>query len=174
MSYMDSIFEASSYKNIVSKTALVIDKISEKHNKLSIVHTGLSGGLIGHPVAMALKLNSMHIRKNDQSHGDPIEAGYSSPDKQIKFPYAIVDDFMDSGDTIKKIIKKMKNFFPKCFPVGIVLYDEISFDVWDHKVINSVVKGDFSVYTFWHKAKGYRVHTFDGKEWHESKTLKKF
>jgi len=175
MSYISSLFQPDSYKKTVARTALVVDYISETHDNLHLVHTGLSGSLIGHPVAMALKLKSLYIRKKDQSHGLSIEPEEAHSRRSIlKAPYVIIDDFMDCGGTVKRIVKKMKTTFPKCVPVGLVLYDDDNFETWDRDILESIVKHDFRVYTFWYSSKGYKEFIFNGKKWTYPKLVKRF
>jgi hypothetical protein len=77
----------------------VIDALKPYVNQFdSIAFRGMSGALIGPVVAMALNKNIIMVRKKDGNHSYMPVEGYIATKS-----YVIVDDFIDSGATIKII-----------------------------------------------------------------------
>jgi adenine/guanine phosphoribosyltransferase-like PRPP-binding protein len=86
----------------------------------AIAFTGVSGTLVGPAVAMELNLPMLCVRKRGQTHSTyPVESELSSIDI---FNYIIVDDTIDSGITIRRIINDIREHHPYAICVGVVLY----------------------------------------------------
>ena len=91
------------YLLLEPKTLKFILKIAlkklEKLNFDSIAYTGTSGALFAIPLALRLRKNLVVVRKpNEQSHGNTIE--YLNSCKRC----LVVDDFVDTGATIERLI----------------------------------------------------------------------
>ena len=90
----------------------------------AIAFTGSSGAAMAFPLMAELKIPIIYVRKpRESSHGGKIE--YTS-DVTIN-RYLIVDDFIDSGSTVKRVHKKIAEWSkehqcaaPEC--VGVFLY----------------------------------------------------
>ena len=90
-----------------------------------IAFTGSSGACIAFTLAYETEIPLLYVRKpGEKSHGSRIE---SNAGKTVK-KYLIVDDFIDSGDTIRNIVKRIDRACsmrevnaPK--PVGVFLFD---------------------------------------------------
>jgi phosphoribosylpyrophosphate synthetase len=99
-------------KDTIRRTVRCI-KANVLWNDASIVVTGLSGMLIGIPVADALGRPLAIVRKNRGLH--------RSIEGSIASKYIIVDDLIETGDTVKRIT----NTISTCAVcVGIVLYHD--------------------------------------------------
>lgn len=83
-----------------------------------IVMTGISGILIGLPVADTLEKEILIVRKEKSIHANCEFEGLRLDGKR----YVIVDDFVNSGTTIKNIIAKINDRFSGPKLVGIYLY----------------------------------------------------
>lgn len=84
----------------------------------TIAFTGMSGALFAPIVAYKLHKEIVAIRKpRDGSHSDYDTEGYLHASK-----YIIIDDFVSSGRTVKRIIKEMLKFAPAAQLVGIYTY----------------------------------------------------
>jgi len=102
-------------------------KLKERLAFDSIVIRGMSGASIGFPVTMKTKIPLVVSRKHtENSHGAMLESDGVHVNR-----YIILDDFIDSGDTIRSIIESFNrrcNFIREgnisC--VGIVLYQDSS------------------------------------------------
>jgi hypothetical protein len=84
--------------------------------------TGVSGTLVAPPLALALNKGMIVVRK-EGSHSKQKVEGLMGDGLR----YLIVDDFMESGETVERIIYEIKQRFhakkfeePTC--VGIVMY----------------------------------------------------
>lgn len=84
----------------------------------AIAFTGSSGAALAFPLSYLLKLPLIHVRKgNSHYFSGQIEGTISSK------KYLIVDDFIDRGNTIRRIIRNIKRELgDQAKPVGIYLY----------------------------------------------------
>lgn len=74
-----------------------------------VAFRGISGALLGPIVAYKLGLNPIGIRKNEESHGgSPIHR--TVLEKGIIERYVIVDDFIETGTTVRAIAN---NYFTR-------------------------------------------------------------
>jgi len=91
----------------------------------AIAYTGSSGAAIAFPLAIAYELPVIYVRKpNEESHGCNVECNYTEELEN----YVIVDDFICSGDTARRIREKIKERAkkfswdgPEC--IGIFVFD---------------------------------------------------
>lgn len=135
--YLDSVFESS------SKFGRLVDKIADKMITLqaevpfqAIAFRGASGAAMAYPISAQLNIPLIYVRKpREQSHGDNIEGTNREITK-----YIIVDDFIETGKTIKDIIKAIDDAADRYYDlhcpikcVGIVLYAEQDPDSEFHK-----------------------------------------
>lgn len=112
-SYHDINFDAKSRQNNIY---LVADALLDYPNDVTVVVSGLSGILIGVPVADATNKNFAIVRKYGETcHGLAIEG-------QITGDYVIVDDFIASGSTVRHILERVKARDPNSNCLGILLY----------------------------------------------------
>lgn len=104
------------YLNTRLKKAI---KKASKFKFDSIAYTGHSGALVAIPMALSLKKHIVIVRKpHEKSHGTIIEKN------NIAKNCLIVDDFIETGKTLKRIKKHLDNNEIK--PVGIILYDSVT------------------------------------------------
>lgn len=108
--YLSELMVPHTLRKIVNKTISLIKKHKIKFD--AIAFRGLSGSLAASAISIQLNKPLIAIRKNS-SHGDKVE-GYVLADT-----YIIIDDFIDSGKTIKSILRDIDGM---C--VGIVLYGQ--------------------------------------------------
>jgi len=121
--YLDKVYELDKFVKLIPKVAKALQAFRKKHPFDAIAFTGCSGAAFAYPLSYKLKIPLICVRKKDSSHCTRPLEGYIGAKS-----YVIVDDFISSGDTIKKIIStikthaKVKNKVPKV--VGIFLYDQ--------------------------------------------------
>jgi adenine/guanine phosphoribosyltransferase-like PRPP-binding protein len=90
--------------------------IKKKHPFDAIAFRGSSGAALAFPLSYFLKLPLIHVRKGESHYGSGTIEGTISSKR-----YIIVDDFIDRGTTVKKIVSEIKkNIGAK--PVAIFLY----------------------------------------------------
>ena len=114
-SYHDIAFDHASREQAVAR---VVAALSQFPSSVGIVCTGLSGILIGVPAADRLRREFAIVRKEcDSLHACQQVEGYRFTE------YVIVDDFIHSGDTLRRIIDTMQHSDLKGVCKGILLYD---------------------------------------------------
>jgi orotate phosphoribosyltransferase len=99
--YLHNALERSQRQKAVER--LVKGIRASKISFDAIAFTGLSGALVGVPVADRLKKPIIAIRKEKTSHTTALVEGCHNQER-----YIIVDDCISSGDTIKNIQSKME------------------------------------------------------------------
>lgn len=119
--YLQDIFNQNTREEIIHNIFKKIRYLQTKANIDCIVVKGISGIAIGMIIAHKIKLPIVIIRKEkDDTHSKYKIEGI------IKQNYIIIDDQAVSGNTIKSIIIKIKQYYskkknnPQC--VGIFLY----------------------------------------------------
>lgn len=109
--YLRSAIEIGERKKTVNKLVKFIKSLNLEFD--AIAFRGVSGALIAPIVADKLGKGLVIVRKKkENSHSYQETEGYVRSEK-----YIIIDDIMDSGTTIKEIVKNLSS---KC--VGCFLY----------------------------------------------------
>lgn len=115
---------ATTAKNLIMATER-FEEIRKLVDFDSIAFTGSSGCAIAFPLLIKNKnLGMLYIRKaGESSHGSAIEYTAKNPVEK----YIIVDDFVDSGATVRRIVRKINTFSanhgvqaPEC--VGVFIW----------------------------------------------------
>ncbi|KKN10175.1 hypothetical protein LCGC14_1039230 [marine sediment metagenome] len=133
--YLESIYESPlKYKRLIDKIADQLMALKKKKSFGAVAFRGSSGAALAYPLSAQLNIPIICVRKsNESSHGLSIEG----TQRNIK-RYVIIDDFMESGKTIKAIlaaIDKKKDWTAdgKAECVGIVLYTVAQEGEWNRK-----------------------------------------
>jgi adenine/guanine phosphoribosyltransferase-like PRPP-binding protein len=95
----------------------------------SIAARGLSGTLVSSPVCIATGKSIVVVRKGESTHGYEVEADVC-PSR-----YIIIDDFIDTGATIKAIINRISGLYIGTKCVGVVLYQQYIHDIDDQGIV---------------------------------------
>jgi adenine/guanine phosphoribosyltransferase-like PRPP-binding protein len=117
--YLYPIYNPKLFKKVVNRAAYIIKKILIKTGFDTIAFTGSSGAAIAYPVSYKLDVPLTHIRKGKRHH-----CSYQVEGRYDIEKYIILDDRVDSGDTLLRIIKSMNKAVHEPELVGIVLYNE--------------------------------------------------
>ena len=95
----------------------------------AVAFTGSSGACIAFVLAYETNIPLLYVRKpREKSHGNNLESNLRTSIKK----YLIVDDFIDSGDTVRNMVKRInractaKSMNPP-EPVGVFLFDTTAF-----------------------------------------------
>lgn len=132
---MDEVLHHTTYFKTLDRMVKKIKKYLADNGitDCALAVRGLSGLLAGPYVAAKLKIDFCAIRKYDESahSGNRIEG--------VKFVrnYIIVDDFVESGATVREIHEEMSNEYdnPKLLAVfcysSMSGYQERTIDIWD-------------------------------------------
>jgi adenine/guanine phosphoribosyltransferase-like PRPP-binding protein len=90
----------------ISKLLPSLVAILKKFEFDAIAFMGMSGSLLAQPIAMKLKKNLIMVRKTTRGvHSSRLVEGDRASRR-----YIIVDDLVDSGDTARKIMKRIKRW----------------------------------------------------------------
>lgn len=119
--YLHSIYQNVDYTKLVNAAIRRTKEIAVKVKFDAIAFTGTSGAAMAYPLSYKLKIPLICVRKdksNYQNYSDYDIEGIINAKK-----YLIVDDFMSSGDTVRRIISKIKERMPIAKPIGILLYN---------------------------------------------------
>lgn len=121
--YLKSVFDVRLRNRTV---AAIVKLLKDKKIKYdAIVVTGVSGITMGSMVAFHLKKRLVIVRKNigGEATHSCIKVEHTERGKLVR--YIIIDDLIDSGDTVKRIINSIElecGNDVKC--AGVVLYDK--------------------------------------------------
>jgi len=126
-SYHEIPLSPKELKVTVNKLSKKIKLIHSKYKLSHIVCTGISGQAVSWPLSVKTGIPICVVRKaKEESHGSTVEG------VGILKNFVIIDDFIASGDTIKRITKQLlsKNY-PKTKKTpllnckGVILYNSL-------------------------------------------------
>jgi adenine/guanine phosphoribosyltransferase-like PRPP-binding protein len=112
--YLKDFLNPSSMRDKIAQAVKALEP--QAHLFDSIAFTGMSGTLIGPPVAMALSKEVIMVRKPDQStHSSmTVEGNYGSRS------YIILDDMRASGATEHRIVRAISSDIPSAVYMGFL------------------------------------------------------
>lgn len=128
-SYLEDIFMyPDKYSQLVDRIAGQLEALRKKQSFTGMVFRGQSGAALAYPLSARLHIPLICVRKqNENSHGFDVEG----PQANVR-RFIILDDFIETGQTIKDLLKEMdhqnkwsnpsKHNRVRCS--GIVLYAE--------------------------------------------------
>ena len=99
----------------------------------AIAITGISGALFGIPLAYALGKELMIVRKQEKRHSGRIERGGYVVGVNNARTYLIVDDFTESGTTLKRLARAIKKDNPSAKCVGVLFSGRLHEGVLDFR-----------------------------------------
>ena len=109
----------------------VFERLRYELNFDAAAFTGSSGCCIAFVLAYETGIPLLYVRKpGEKSHGSALECNVKeTPIKK----YLIVDDFIDTGDTIRKMVKRINRACSKKSmkapePVGVFLFETSAFN----------------------------------------------
>jgi orotate phosphoribosyltransferase len=115
------VFEPTLFDRLCNKTARSLTRLRPRLGFDAIAFMGMSGCILAPPVARQLKLRMIAVRPvGNSSHTHSVHV-VEAPDGCEK--YVILDDFIESGDTVKRIVRETKKELPYAKPVGILLHE---------------------------------------------------
>ncbi len=120
------------------KDVVTLAKKIEEFEPDTIIAVARGGLTLGHFIAQALDirrlftLNSIHYDKEKKL--DTLDI-FNIPNLKGAKRVVIVDDIIDSGDTIKGVLKKLKELYPNCeFKLATIFYKTSASIEADYKV----------------------------------------
>lgn len=98
-----TLYSPQELYDIMSKTSDRLAKILEREKVDALAFCGSSGSVAAFILGMTHKIPVVYVRKpNEESHGNLIESNAGSIGS-----YIIVDDFIDTGKTIRYIVNSV-------------------------------------------------------------------
>lgn len=91
---------------------------SKKESFDAIAVSGYSMALVGTVVAYSLEKNLILVRKECDKRYSEFRVEGTSHQR-----YIIIDDFMETGETIKRVVKEVNQNLPGCVCVAVGTYD---------------------------------------------------
>jgi len=142
--YLSSVYEPEEFQKTVKNSLKRIRQFMRTKDGQfdAIAFTGTSGAAMAYIIAHKLNVGLICIRKDKSSHYKGKVEGVRNAKK-----YIIIDDFIDSGNTIGSILDSVKVFSPKAKCSGIFLYDEEYDDIYKwSRIVNSKNKESIKIY----------------------------
>lgn len=88
----------------------------------AIAFTGMSGALVAPGIAMAMQKPLIMVRKGK---GKNCHSYMTVEGDAAAKSYVIVDDFVATGNTVNRVIRKIKNFAPNAKCIGTLEITEL-------------------------------------------------
>src|SRR5687767_1630588 len=120
MSYLDTYLQGDKLKETVNEASEAL----KKREFDSFAVRGISGLLLGAPLAMEMGKNLLIVRKSVASchSSDKVEGWRRGSKERI----IILDDFMTTGNTVRTIYRKLLSHVIEPKIVGIYFYKQFS------------------------------------------------
>ena len=123
--YLHPIYDPATLAKIVNRLARKINSLQKKQRIDAIAFSGTSGAAVAYPLSYKLRIPLICVRS-------PVISSHSCCDCEgvvgVK-NYVIVDDFIDSGETVDRIKKSVLGINEKANLVAILLYEH----EWDEE-----------------------------------------
>lgn len=140
----NTYLSALNQKNLASIVEICTDRLAKHKNDFDyIAFSGISGALIAPIIAYQLQKNMIVVRKERSLHS---ELDVEGIEKNSTARYLVIDDFIDSGITILRILKKISRMSKKSSMVGVYLYNNCLLEKKQNEVIDILgLKNEFVI-----------------------------
>ncbi len=121
--YLRDVYNVGTFELTVVTAKQKLEKFMQIESFDAIAFTGNSGAALAYPLSYLLRIPLICVRKSiKSSHFKGLVEGCYGANR-----YIIIDDFVATGSTIKKIQKAVKKFYKDCEQeeptlVGLYLY----------------------------------------------------
>ena len=138
--YLHPVLSIEARKSIIN---FVIDSLNNIKNYDVILVSGASGLLVGPIVSHLLEKPIGIIRKTQD--GEPRHSWRVYEGIEYYGKYVIVDDLVDSGETLKRIVDVSESRNPSAKCAGLIMYNQSNCynDKIDNEIINRIFPGQF-------------------------------
>lgn len=123
--YIHSVLDPAERAGTIKALVLALDRLRRTTPFEAIAFRGMSGALVAPPVADALGVSLLLVRK-EASHSAAIVEG----ELDVK-TYVIVDDFVSSGTTVRTIVHEVERVAPKAQCLGVMTYRRFCYSEGD-------------------------------------------
>jgi orotate phosphoribosyltransferase-like protein len=114
--YLKDVYHIGFFNKKIKRCERVLKEFGKKNKFDTILFTGNSGAAFAYPLSISLKKHLLCLRKGKSHFGPGFEGNFSIN------KYIIVDDFIESGITIDRLLNKTSKKFKESSCVGILLY----------------------------------------------------
>lgn len=121
--YLEDIYHVNSFTDLIKQATNALREFRKQNYFDSIAFSGYSGAAFAYPISYKLKIPLICVRKeNESSHyaryktSNKVEGFYSAK------KYLILDDFMATGLTIRRILKNIDAKIPEAKCIAIALW----------------------------------------------------
>lgn len=101
--YLDHVFNPEKLKQVVKLARKKMRQIHKAHPFDTIAFTGVSGAALGFILSYDTGFPVLVVRKS----GESSHASYKVEGNHSVKRYLVVDDFIDEGNTIRRIVKRI-------------------------------------------------------------------
>lgn len=124
--YLKKVYDINKFSLLV-KTAIKSIRTFKKKNEFdAIAFTGTSGAALAYPISASLKIPLICVRKDDGNHfEEEIEGCITATN------YIVIDDFISTGKTMRRVRASITNKIPKSNLIGIFLYAQSWKHTWN-------------------------------------------
>ena len=121
-SYLNVIYKVDEYTKVVDDAVKIAMDVRCQHMFDTIAFSGHSGSAIAYPLSYRMGIPLICVRKSgENSHfvkeNPKLLEGHMTTKK-----YVIVDDFISSGDTVRRMLKTIKDNLPNAECVGMIMF----------------------------------------------------
>jgi len=125
--YLGKVY-GKQFLKLIPRAIKKLRAIKRRHPFDAIAFTGSSGAALAYPLSYLMKLPLIHVRKGPSHYsGGKVEGTISSK------RYVIVDDFIETGASIRRVLKAIDSELDAAKPVAILLYSSTRMLGFDHK-----------------------------------------
>lgn len=123
----------------------VIRALKRKHKFQAIAVTGLSGIIYGSVLSARINVPLTVVRSSGVSCHSPKRIEGRRAARLSKIKYAIVDDFISSGKTVRRIISRIKNYHDSTMEPAIAFFYLMKAEahdtpVWKDYLVNGKIE----------------------------------
>lgn len=120
--YLGSVYEVDRFTKLIARVSQQIEKLRKTLPFDALAFTGTSGSAVAYPISAQLKIPLICVRKTeDNNHYFQAIEGCVGAKR-----YLIIDDFIESGETVRRIIRTIREdacMGEQAEAVGVFLYD---------------------------------------------------
>lgn len=121
-SYFEDLMRTDRRNQFIKNAVSVLKKWKKKNHFDAIAFRGMSGAIIAPVIAYEMNLPVIVIRKEyDDTHDFRRVFGFVEP-RHHTVKYIIIDDFIETGNTVNEIVKGVSEAVKDSELVGIFLY----------------------------------------------------
>jgi len=125
--YLANVINPKKRRQTIRKACRTLREIPQKFSVIAA--TGLSGTIVAVACADRLDKGIAIVRKPDEKcHGNVVESGRK---RGQGFRYIIIDDVIESGETVDRVMNMIESDNPGSKCVAILLHDAMRFRDYD-------------------------------------------